>query len=184
MAETYDGDTYDKIANLEIAQPQRTEDGDDISFRWDMLTKLGGFDPSLHTGSRVSKDWVVMNFHDGQAKRLIEPADSGELFGPAKTDEPSTMLIFYDHRVAMKHAREWFEYGIDQAEKNGKSPLDMSVYEAERDTLQFTEPQMREFIDSLATLSECFHGMSVRSHQAEGGVAADWFWKFEDVAEK
>ena len=179
-----DAPTYDTLVDLKITQPQRIEDGDDVSFRWTMLSEMGGFDPSLRTGSRVSTEWVVMNFHDGQAKRLIQQTDSGRLFGPAETDEPSIALMFYDHRVAMKHAREWLEYGINEAKKNGKSPLDLSVYEAERDTLQFTEPQLREFYESLAALSECFHGASSRSYQTDDGVASDWLFKFADIAKE
>ena len=184
MATYFDGSSYDAIADMKIVQPERMEDGEEVSFRWNMLSEMGGFDPSLRTGSRVSKEWVVMNFHEAQAKRLIHQTDSGRLFGPAATDEPSIALMFYDHRVAMKHGREWLEYGISEAKKNGKSPLDLSVYEAERDTLQFTEPQLREFYDSLATLSECFHGLSVRSYQNDDGVASDWLLKFEDIAQE
>lgn len=162
---------------FEIPASERLEDGDDVSFRWNMLVDYLRADESLRTGTRVSNKWLVMNFHDGQAKRLTEPSSQNNLFGPAVTDEPSAFLAFLDNRVLMENARQWVDYGTSLADED---PFDLSQYEAERDTLQFTEAQMREAIDSVWAIAECFKGISLRSWEVSEGTATEMLLKFED----
>jgi len=164
--------------DFEIPVPQRQEDGNDVSFRWSMLVDNLRADESLRTGTRVSKNWLVMNFHEGQAKRLTGPPSQRSLFGPAKTNEPSAFLGFMDNRVLMEIARKWVDYGVSVADEN---PFDLSRYEAERDTLQFTDTQMQEAIDRVWTIAECFKGISMRSWEVPEGTATEILLKFEDA---
>ena len=165
-------------APFKLPVPERLEDGDDVSFRWNMLVDHLRADESLRTGTRVSENWLVMNFHDGQAKRLTEASGQNGLFGPAKTDQPSAILAFMDNRVLMDSARQWVDYGASLADEN---PLDLSQYDAERDTLQFTEAQMSEAVDSVWAIAECFKGISLRSWEVPEGTATEILLKFEDV---
>jgi len=135
-------------------------------------------DESLRTGTRVSKNWMVMNFHDGQAKRLTEASSQDRLFGPAKTKEPSVLIAFMDNRVLTDNARQWVDYAASFSDEN---PLDLSQYEAERDTLQFTEAQMREAIEGVWAIAECFKGISMRSWEVPEGTATEVLFKFKDV---
>ena len=163
---------------FKLPAPQRLEDGDDISFRWNLLVDHLRADESLRAGTRVSENWMVMNFHDGQAKRLTEASSENKLFGPAKTTEPSAFLAFMDNRVLMENARQWVDYGASFADEN---PFDLSQYDAERDTLQFTEAQMREAMDGVWAIAECFKGISLRSWEVPEGTATEILFKFEDV---
>jgi hypothetical protein len=165
-------------AFFKLPAPERLEEGNDVSFRWSMLVDNFQADESLRTGTRVSENWLVMNFHDGQAKRLTKPSSQNDLFGPAKTTETSALLAFMDNRVLMENTREWVDYGASFADED---PFDLSRFEAERDTLQFTETQMREAIDGIWTIAECFKGISLRTWEVPEGTASEMLLKFEDT---
>ncbi len=167
----------DELA-FEVPPPQRIEDDQDVSFRWNILVDQLRADASLQTGTRISKDWLLMNFHEGQAKRLTSASSDGNLFGPAQTTEPSAFLAFIDNRVLLQGVRQWAGYAATMTDEN---PFDMSEYDAERDTLQFSETQIREAIDSLWAIAECFKGVSMRTWQAPEGMATEILLKFEDV---
>ncbi len=165
-------------APIEIPAPERIEDGNEVSFRWNMLTKYLRADQSLRTGTRVSENWLVMNFHEAQAKRLTGTPSANDLFGPALTNEPSALLAFLDNRVLMEHARQWAEYAISFADED---TFNLSQYEAERDTLQFTDKQLREAIDGLWSIGKCFKGISLRSWEIADGTATEILFKFQDI---
>ena len=78
----------------------------------------------------------------------------------------------------MQNARQWVYYGASFADEN---PFDLSQYDAERDTLQFSEAQMREAMNRVWALAECFKGISLRSWEVPEGTATEILFKFEDV---
>jgi len=175
-----------------IPAPERSVEGDDVSFRWNILTETFRADESLRAGTRVSKDLLVMNFHDGQAKRLTQGNSESNLFGPAKTDDASALIVFLDNRVLIEKLRQWVDYGATVADDDPvfgdvildsevENPFDFSEYEAERDTLQFSEEQMLEAVNCLWAMVECFQGISMRTWEVPEGTATEILFKFEDA---
>lgn len=169
----------EQAAKFKVRAPDRVEDGAEVSFRWNFLTENFRADPSLRTGARVSEQWLVLNMHEGQARRLTGGGGSPNLFGPANTDQPSAILAFFDNRVLMREARRWLRYA---STRTRKSAFDMSVYEAERDTLQFSKAQLLEAAERVWEIGECFKGISMRSWETDQSTETEILFKFNDVA--
>ena len=165
-----------------LLPPNRIEKNGNVSFRWSFLHDFGKVDSSVQPGSLINDNWIVMNLHPDQALRLTTPQADRKLFGPADTDQPSIGVMFYDHRVAMKSLRTWIDFAETQIPE-GENPFNLAEnFPAERDTLQFTEPQIRDALERVWTFAECFKGVSARSYHDATGTVSESHWKFEDVA--
>ncbi len=164
-----------------ILPPNRIEKNGNVSFRWSFLHDFGQVDSSIQPGSLINDNWIVMNLHPDQALRLTTPQADRKLFGPADTDQPSIGLMFYDHRVAMDSLRTWIDFAETQIPPD-ENPFNLAEnFPAERDTLQFTEPQLRDALERVWTFAECFKGISARSYHDANGTVSESHWKFEDV---
>jgi hypothetical protein len=165
-----------------ILPPNRIEKNGNVSFRWSFLHDFGQVDSSVQPGSLINDNWVVMNLHPEQALRLTKPQAGRKLFGPANTDQPSIGLMFYDHQVAMDSLRTWIDFAETQIPPD-ENPFNLAEnFPAERDTLQFTEPQIRDALERVWAFAECFKGISARSYHDATGTVSESHWKFEDTA--
>ena len=79
-----------------LLPPNRIEKNGNVSFRWSFLHDFLEVDSSVQPGTLVNDNWIVMNLHLDQAKRLTAPQADQQLFGPADTDQPSIGVMFYD----------------------------------------------------------------------------------------
>ena len=168
-----------------LLPPNRIEKNGNVSFRWSFLHDFLEVDSSVQPGTLVNDNWIVMNLHLDQAKRLTAPQADQQLFGPADTDQPSIGVMFYDHRVAMKSIRSWIDFAETQIPE-GEGPFNLAEqFPAERDTLQFTEPQLRDAFERIWAFAGCMKGVSIRSYHDETGTVTESLMKFEDIkAEK
>jgi hypothetical protein len=165
-----------------LLPPNRIEKNGDVSFRWTFLHDFGQLDSSIQPGSLVDDNWLVLNLYPDQAKQLTMPGTDRQMFGPADTDEASVSIGFYDHRVAMKSLRTWIDFAETQIPKDEK-PFDLAErYPAKRDTLQFTEPQLRDAFERVWAFADCFKGISIRTYHDTDGSVSESLLKFEDVA--
>ncbi len=172
----------DDLQEAFLLPPNRIEKNGDVSFRWSFLHDFGQVDSSVQPGSLINENWVVLNLHPDQAKRLTVPQSENQLFGPANTDEPSIGIAFYDHRVVMKSVRTWIDFAETQIPPD-ESPFNLAErYPAERDTLQFTEPQLRDAFERVWTFAKCFQGLSIRSYEDGNATVSESLLKFEDIA--
>jgi hypothetical protein len=55
-------------------------------------------------------------------------------------------------------------------------------FPAERDTLQFTEPQLRDAFERVWAMGKCWKGMSFRTYEDEDETVSEYLLKFEDIA--
>jgi len=174
----------EEVQDLALVPPNRTEQNGVTSFRWSVLHDMAEVDESIQPGVMISKDFIVANMHAGQAKELTTAKDGSRLFGPAKTNQPSIGIGFYDHEVAMDMLEMWAEFGLKEARnKTEVDPLDMvKMFPAERDTLQFTEAQLRDAFDRVWAMGKCFKGVSIRTYDDETGMVSEGLMKFEDIA--
>jgi hypothetical protein len=112
------------------------------------------------------------------------PQTDRGVFGPANTDEASIGVAFYDNRVVMKSLRTWIDFAETQIPPD-ESPFNLAErYPAERDTLQFTEPQLRDAFERVWAFTNCFKGLSFGSYEDATGTVSESLMKFEDVAEE
>ena len=82
----------------------------------------------------------------------------------------------------MKSLRTWIDYAETQIPPD-EDPFNLAEnYPAERDTLQFTEPQIRDALERWWAFAECFKGISVRSYHDATGTVSESLMKFEDVS--
>jgi hypothetical protein len=169
-----------EMNEFELTPPERITTDAGTSFRWSLLSKNAGVDPSIRTGALISDDWIVFNFVPKQARQLIK-SRTADLFGPAASSDPSLSLMFYDHRVMMGGMRNWLG-AVEEQLKDSGQVVDLSEYEAERDTLQFSEAQLRDALDRILTMGECWKGASLRSHIDSGSTVTEFLLKFEDIA--
>ena len=163
---------------FQIPEPQRSTELGDVSFRWSVLTDYFGAAPEIKTGARMSKNWLVLNLFPAQAKQLQKPATETSLFGPAKTNQPSAMLMFFDNQVLVSGVKDWVNYAV--ALDDGEV-FDLTKYTAKRDTLQFTTAQLREAFDRCLDVAGCFKGISSRTYEASDTTVNESLVKFSDV---
>lgn len=164
---------------FELIAPERITHDAGVSFRWSLLSDLGKFDSSVRMGTLVSDDWIVFNLLPEQAKQLIKTRKQ-DLFGPAASEASSQTKMFFDNRVMMNGIRSWLA-AVEQLDEN-RAAIDLSQYEAERDTLQFSEEQLRDALDRMLKLVECWKGFSVRSYTQSDATITETLFKFEDIA--
>ena len=172
----------DEVEEAFLLPPNRIEKNGDVSFRWSFLHDFGQVDASVQPGTLINDNWLVMNMHPEQAKRLTKPQTDRGVFGPADTDEPSIGLAFYDNRVATDALRKWIDFAETQIPPD-ESPFNLAErYPAERDTLQFTEPQLRDAFERVWAFGECFKGLSARTYEDGNATISESLMKFEDIA--
>ena len=172
----------EEVEEAFLLPPNRIEKNGDVSFRWSFLHDFGQVDASVQPGTLITKNWLVLNMHPDQAKRLTKPQTDRSLFGPADTDEPSIGVAFYDHRVAMDSLRTWIDYAETQIPPD-ESPFNLAErYPAERDTLQFTEPQLRDAFERVWAFGQCFKGVSIRTYEDGNATVSESLMKFNDIA--
>lgn len=167
------------MENFEMLPPVRSEVGGGTAFRWNVFGDPD-IDSWLKPGSWVGQNLIVLNLHQGQAEKMAKQRKP-DLFGPVANQEASFNAFFYDHRVTMDAIEKWWEYGVSQSEDQGVD-LDLSSYEAERDTLQFTEEQLLDACDRVWTLLKCWEGISGRTYSQSGGMATEFLFKFQDIS--
>jgi hypothetical protein len=171
------------LNELALIPPVRSQDDGAISFRWSVLRDLGEFDASIQSGSLIADNWYVINLHPRQAGQLSRANGRANLFGPADSDEPSIGTAFYNHGVAMDSLEKWINYAEAQIPADEKPYLDMAEsFPAERDTLQFTEPQLRDAFERVWAMGKCWKGMSFRTYEDEDETVSEYLLKFEDIA--
>ncbi|MFK7770432.1 MAG: hypothetical protein AB8B55_24695 [Mariniblastus sp.] len=151
-----------------------TESG--MSYRIDIL---GGELPDVQMGTLVTDDWIVMNLLPKQAVELGKKRDSN-LFGPAATSESSLSLLFYDNQTMMNSMRPWLDL-FESRMKEAGIEFNLSEYEADRDTLQFSEAQLREAFERCWDMGACWKGYSGRASKERDGMVTEFLLKFEDV---
>ena len=166
----------DAIADKIVSAFEGKRKKSGTSYRTDITN---GEVPGIQLGALVAKDWVVMNFNSKQAVDLTKTRGPN-LFGPIETKEPSLSLMFYDNRAMMKSIRPWLAYGETQMRNEGVE-FDLMGYEAERDTLQFSEIQLRDAFERCWDMAACWKGLSSRSYEESGATVTEFLFKFEDV---
>lgn len=175
-------DAEDDLDDFELPQPEKLVTDDGTSYRWNVLTQYADIDSAVRTGTLISDNQLVLNFIPSQAVKMTLPASESSLFGPATINQPSTTLLFYDHRVLMRDLKIWFGFAEEQIEKEeGEDIFDLSKYEAERDTLQFTEAELRDALQRVWAFGECFKGLSCRSHIDNNATVTEYLLKFQDT---
>jgi len=171
----------EEVVEAFLLPPNRIEKNGQVSFRWSFLHDFGQVDSSVQPGCLIGENWMVMNMHPDQAKRLTTPQEGQQLFGPADTDEASISVAFYDHRVMMKSLRTWIDFVETQIPAD-ESPFNLAEsFPAERDTLQFTEPQLRDAFERVWAFAGCMKGVSIRSYEDETGTVTESLMKFKDI---
>ena len=161
---------------------EKSESDSGTLFQFPVPSELE-LDSSVRPGILVSDDKIIAAFLQKQAEALTKPRTSN-LFGPASEKKPSFALFFYDNRALMKGIETWNKIALEVAEEEAlKNDIlfDLSQYEADRDTLQFSEEQLRVYFQHYWNLGECWKGMSSRSYAQDGGTAAEFLLKFSDV---
>jgi hypothetical protein len=82
----------------------------------------------------------------------------------------------------MDSLRTWIDFAETQIPPD-ENPFNLAEnFPAERDTLQFTEPQIRDALERVWAFAECFKGISARSYHDATGTVSESHWKFEDTA--
>jgi len=140
-------------------------------------------DSSVRPGVLITKDKMVAAVLQKQAADLSQPR-TANLFGPASEKKPSFSVFFYDNRALMKGIETWNTIALEVAEEAALEQdvsFDLSQYEAERDTLQFSEEQLKDYFQGYWNLGGCWKGISSRSYAQGEGAAADFLLKFSDV---
>ena len=168
--------------DVNLIPPVRTEQDGEVSFRWTLLHDMANVDASVQPGTMIGEKRFVIGMHGEQATRLATAKNGRVLFGPADTDKPSISLAFYDHPAAMDMLEKWIEFGYQEGKANGEVSIDMAeTFPAERDTLQFSEEQLRDAYDRVWTFGKCMKGFSIRSYEDADGTVTESLIKFEDI---
>ncbi len=140
-------------------------------------------DALVRPGFLIANNNIVASLLQKHAEDLSQPR-TPDLFGPAAEKKPSSMIFFYDNRVVMKGIETWNELALEFAEEAALEQditFDLSQYEAERDTLQFSEEQLKDYVQHYWNLSNCWKGFSARSFDDGAGRASEFLLKFSDI---
>ena len=163
-------------------EPIRTESSKGTMFQ-QVLAQIDESNPeaTLNLTTLFSERWAAMGIHKPSVIRMAEkPNTKLRVFGPARAKAPSLCLAFFDNRVLMREAKKYSGVMKAQLEKEGVK-FDLTEYEAERDTLQFSEEQLADLANRCWNMAGCFKGISYRSYLGNGGTASEMLFKFNDI---
>ncbi|MEM9940674.1 MAG: hypothetical protein AAF939_03715 [Planctomycetota bacterium] len=128
----------------------------------------------------VGQETLAAGLDQSQAMSLLEPSGANKIFGPASSLEPSSSILFLDNRVLTGYASEMLS-SVANKLKDERQEIDLSSYEAERDTLQFSQDQIVDHCQRMIKMIGCFHGASFRSYQSGNGTVTESVLKFKDL---
>ena len=170
-------DAFAESIDFSLPEKVETEAGTIFETNW---LKNAGLVPEVEFHSLITDDTLAMGFYSSQTQSLTKDRNSN-LFGPVITKEPSFNLMFFDNRVMMRGVDAWFDVALETAEEQSGFESDLSKYEAERDTLQFTEEQLKDHWNRFWTMGKCWKGFSLRSYPDNGGTSNEYLLKFKDI---
>ena len=96
----------------------------------------------------------------------------------------------FDDLIAVRTGIELLDSGLSvqkvrkaiaELRKQGLN-LDLSSYEAERDTLKFSEKEMEDVAQRIWNLIQGWKGFSARSYADSNGTATEFLFHFQDIA--
>lgn len=170
----------EKVQEFKYNPPTRNSTEFGEVFQWSAEAPEELPELAMKMTAAFSKDTMTMGLDEKQVVRGLTPSTESKVFGPATSTKNSAALVFYDHRVVAKGAWAWADVMAEALKENGVE-MDLSSYEAERDTLQFNQDQLMDHAKRIWGLMSCFKGFSSRSYEHRGGMATDFLLKFKDI---